>query len=165
MASDKISITAYKTSDAPELLRLLVLLQDNYFKRSASKHVQEILGDLDYLGVYQRYVNFLDENYERDWKIFMAEDSGKSIGFIIGRYEEDADQVNSKIGILEDWYVEEAYRGKSAGYELYKKLEGWFKEKGCQQLQSEIWHGNALSAKMHEKLGFSVTGILYGKKM
>jgi aminoglycoside 6'-N-acetyltransferase I len=161
-----ISIKEYQLSDSPELLRLLLLLQDNYFKKSATKRVQEIHTDNDYPGIYARYVDFLNKNFDGDeWKIFMVVDeSGKTFGFIIGRYEEEPDFVKSKIGILEDWFVEDGYRGKGAGYLLYQKLESWFKEKGCEQLRSEIWDGNELSRKMHEKLGFFVTGILLGKK-
>ncbi|MEO5641882.1 MAG: GNAT family N-acetyltransferase [Bacteroidia bacterium] len=161
-----ILIREYTTTDAAELLRLLLLLQDKYYKKSATKRVQELQGDMDYPEIYARYITFLNENLAGgNWKIFIAAgNSEKCVGFIIGSYEEDADMIKGKIGKLEDWFVEDEYRGQQTGFALYKKLEEWFKEKGCNQLQSEIWDGNELSRKMHEKLGFFVTGILFGKE-
>jgi RimJ/RimL family protein N-acetyltransferase len=166
MEANSFSIVEYKTSDAPQLLRLLLELHDTYFHKNASKQIQEIGKEKDIRKSYEDYINLINESNDGNWKILLATSSeNKIIGFIIGSIEKDEYLVNGAIGKFEDWYMEEQYRGKGIGIKLYNELEKWFKEKGFKQVMSDTWDGNELSIKAHKKLGFFVSGVMFGKKL
>jgi len=77
----------------------------------------------------------------------------------------DPDLVKSHIGVLEDWLVLVEERRKGVGMKLYTELEKWFIEKGCEHLMSATWHGNESSIRAHQKSGFYVSEISFGKKL
>ncbi len=166
MEATEFSIIEYKTSDSSELLRLLLELHKTYFTRYAAKHIQEINAEIDIKKSYEDYINLINGSTDDTWKILLAVSSQhKIIGFIIGSIDKDEYLVKSTIGKFEDWFVEEEYRGKGIGIMLYNKLENWFRKKGCQQVMSDTWEGNELSIKAHKKLGFFVSGVMFGKRL
>jgi aminoglycoside 6'-N-acetyltransferase I len=164
MLANGFSIKEYKSTEALELLRLLLELQSAYFKKTASIQIQQLNEEHNIKKSYSDYVNFLNENNNGNWKVFLATSAeNKIVGFIIGSITSEDALIRNNIGHFEDWFVEDEYRKKGIGMELYNELEKWFKEKGCQQIVSEIWEGNELSRKAHEQLGFFVSGISFGK--
>ncbi len=164
--AEAISITNYAVSDHAELLRLLLQLQVSYFKDNAPQKFQELRIDKNASRSYEDYVTAIDEDKEGTWRVLLAKnESGRIIGFIIGSNSEDEYLVLSKIGKLEDWFVEPGYRGLGIGLMLYNELEKWFKEKGCRQVCSDTWNGNELSITAHKNMGFFVSGISFSKKI
>ena len=108
----------------------------------------------------------MNESDDDTWKIYLATTpENKPVGFIIGSIERDEYLVKGNIGKFEDWFVGPEYRGNGIGVALYNQLEKWFKRKGCQQVMSDTWQGNELSIKAHKKLGFFVSGVMFGKKL
>ncbi len=161
-----ITITSYTTADHSELLRLLLELQSTYFNRSSSSELREVRKDKDIRKSYNDYINYVEKIKDDTWKIFLARSSGdKFVGFIIGSIETDEDMVLGKMGKIEDWFVEEKFRGTGIGKELYETLEKWFIEKGCQQVLSDTWYGNELSIRAHQRMGFFTSGIMFAKKL
>src|SRR5574337_896132 len=133
-----IKISSYSPAHhEADLLRLLLELQSKHFSEVASPDLRELDREVDIRETYARYMKFLHENHERDWKIFVAQLDEKIIGFIIGQIEKDDDLVEPLSGIFEDWFVEPEYRKQGVGYALYHALENWFREKGCAQIKSE----------------------------
>jgi GNAT superfamily N-acetyltransferase len=166
MDANEFSIVAYKASDASELLRLLLELHNTYFQTRAASHIREMNAEMDIRRSYEDYVNLINVNNDGNWKILLAASpSNKKVGFIIGSITQDYHFIRSKIGKIEDWFVEEEYRGSEIGIRLYNELEKWFRENGCQQVISDTWEGNELSMKAHKKLGFFVSGVQFGKKL
>ena len=165
MEEPEVSLIEYHPLHAPELLRLLLELHETYFRKNASKQVQEFKEEKNIEKSYKDYLEQV-ETQDNSWKIYLASASGNKImGFIMGSIEQDEYLVDELIGKLEDWYVEEEYRGKGIGMELYKKLEGWFKDKSCMQIISDTWEGNESSIKAHLKSGFFVSGVMFSKKL
>jgi len=163
---NEVLIIEYDPSYASELLRLLLELQSTYFKKSASAPIQELREDKDITKSYGDYVNMLNANIGNGWKALLAINSThKAIGFIIGSLDKDDGLVHGNIGKLEDWFVEEEYRGQGVGAKLYNELEQWFVENGCNQIVSETWLGNVLSIKAHKEFGFFESGIIFSKKL
>jgi len=164
METFDFSIIEYRTSYAAELLRLLLALQDTYFHINASRQIQEIKEEKNIKKSYEEYVAMIKDSTDDSWKVYLATaPENKIIGFIIGSIEKDEYLVKDKIGKVEDWYIEDEYRGNGIGKELYNKLEKWFKEKDCHQVMSDTWQGNEPSISAHKRLGFFVSGVSFGK--
>ncbi len=166
MNTTDISIVAYNKTDAPELLRLLVVLQVDYYKKVASKELQELHLEVDPVASYQRYIDLINSDQDDNWKVFLARTlNNETVGFIIGNVTTDEDLVKPIVGKIEDWIVLEEYRASGVGLNLYKELESWFKAKGCTSLASSTWPDNEVSIKMHQKLGFITTEVCFGKPL
>lgn len=165
MTKDKIEINGYMTSDHPELLRLLLELQSTWFNQNSSQELREVRQDKDIKKSYDDYINYVESIKDDTWKIFLAKRGSNCVGFIIGSIAIDEDMVLGKMGKVEDWFVEEKLRGSGVGEQLYKKLEKWFIERGCQQVLSDTWYGNELSTRAHQRMGFFTSGIMFAKKL
>jgi L-amino acid N-acyltransferase YncA len=160
-----ILITPYKPENAPDLLRLLLELHDPYFQKTASAAIRGFNEEHEIAKSYGDYVADINTSDPNVWKAFLAVTSeGKVIGFIIGRIKKDEALIRTTAGVVEDWFVEEEFRGKKMGLKLYQSLESWFKEKGCDHVVSETWAGNELSINAHKQMGFFVSGIIFSKK-
>jgi L-amino acid N-acyltransferase YncA len=161
-----ILITAYKPENAPELLRLLLELHDPYFQKTASEEIRGFNEEHEIAKSYGDYVADINAGDPNVWKTFLAVTSDdKIIGFIIGRIKKDEALIRITVGVVEDWFIEEKFRGKKIGLKLYQSLESWFKEKGCDHVVSETWAGNELSIHAHKQMGFFVSGIIFSKKL
>ena len=53
---------------------------------------------------------------------FVAESSGRLVGFISGCLNVDEEKVYDRKGYVEDWFVSEAYRGSGIGRQLWDAL-------------------------------------------
>ncbi len=140
-------------------------LQSTHFQQSTSPDIQELHREYEIRKSYDEYINFLEHHEEGNWLTLLAKSGTKVLGFIIGSIESEEALLLNKIGKLEDWFVEPALRGQGIGTKLYNELEKWFKGKGCKQVRSETWQGNAVSMKAHEQAGFFISGIMFGKKL
>jgi len=165
MNTNTIEMLAYEPSHRPALLNLLMELHGTYFIQTAPALLKEVSLEHNISKSYNEYVaNTLDEGNE-EWKCFLAKVEDALVGFIIGCIEIDEALLLNKTGHVEDWFVQPDMRGTGVGKKLYQRLEQWFSEQGCQQLRSEIWQGNDLSLKAHEKAGFEITGVIMRKKI
>lgn len=162
-----LQTSIYIPTDNAELLRLLLQLQKDYFRAGASALVDEIEKERDTEGIYKRYIQELEsEMNEGTAIIFMTRNnSGGASGFIIGRIAIDNDLVFNKIGVVEDWFIEENVRKTGIGISLYKMLEDWFRKNGCQHLQSSTWSWNKRSIDLHHQLGFETSELKFVKKL
>jgi len=160
-----VSVIGYSKDYAQDLLRLLLLLQRDYFSENASEQIKELRAEKDIEGAYKTYVRYIASRQDDTWKVLLAVASGEIIGFIIGSILVEPDLVNGIVGRIEDWYVDQEYRGSGIGLELYDELEDWFIEKECDQVVSDTWAGNELSIKAHKQSGFFISGISFSKKL
>jgi GNAT superfamily N-acetyltransferase len=166
MTTNKIEIISYASSYHSELLRLLLELQSTYFSETASRQIREVRQDKDVKKSYGSYLDMIDNGKDNLWKILLAKiNLNNIIGFIIGSISIDEELVLSKTGTIEDWFVEQEFRGQGIGMQLYNELERWFIEKGCKQVQSDTWEGNQLSIKAHQQMGFFISGIKFSKRL
>ena len=166
MTSNKIEIISYASSYHSELLRLLLELHSTYFTETSSDQIQEVRRDKNMKKSYENYLNMIEDNKDSSWQIFLAKTNSNNIaGFIIGSISIDEELVLSNVGTIEDWFVEHEFRQHGIGMQLYNKLERWFIEKGCKQVQSDTWQGNQLSIKTHQQLGFFISGIKFSKRL
>ncbi|MBI4225644.1 GNAT family N-acetyltransferase [Candidatus Roizmanbacteria bacterium] len=100
------------------------------------------------------------ENVEKyQGKIWLAEDEGKVIGFVIGAIWEESEKNKLEIGphklseVL-DIYLEDEYRRKGIGKTMLQMMEKYFKEKGCDSIWILVFAPNENAHNMYKKLGF-----------
>jgi len=163
--TEDISVTGYSEAYASDLLRMLLKLQRDYFAENASEPIRELRAEKDLEGAYKNYVSTIADHEDDTWKVLLAKSGDRVIGFIIGSILVEPDLVHGIVGRVEDWYVEEGYRGTGTGRDLYYELENWFIEKDCDQVISDTWAGNEVSIKAHRLSGFFISGISFSKKL
>ena len=111
------------------------------------------------LFAYRNMEDTLREDVEglllaRSAAVFLAEREGKALGYITGHIEVDHRRVLSRRGIVEDWFVQESARGARVGSRLLETLLGWFREGGCELVESGTWAFNQAAREAHKKAGF-----------
>ena len=79
----------------------------------------------------------------------------------------DGCDLKQPVGYLEGWYVVEDYRRRGIGGQLLATAEEWARTQGCIEMASDSEIENITSQRVHEALGFEVTGrsVNYRKKI
>jgi ribosomal protein S18 acetylase RimI-like enzyme len=161
-----IKIRSLKKTDEKQLLNLAIhFFKDNQRGKIVSKKLLNLI----------KYKNY-DEHVKEDVKgymkldkkeamIFVAEDNRNLIGYIYGRIVNKPKMVLNKIGIIEDWFVEEEYRDKGIGETLWNRLIIWFKSKKCNKLELDVFTTNKHAIEIYHKLGFVDKVIVMTKKL
>lgn len=94
---------------------------------------------------------------------------GRLIGFAEVGLRSCADSCDLKqpVGYLEGWYVADDYRRQGVGAQLLSAAEKWARAQGCVEMASDAEIDNLNSQRVHEALGFEVTGrsVNYRKKL
>lgn len=86
----------------------------------------------------------------------VAEEEGALVGFIelsIRGYAEGCD--TDRVGYVEGWYVEPAWRRRGIGRALMAAGETWVRSRGCREFASDAVLDNALSHQAHLALRFT----------
>jgi aminoglycoside 6'-N-acetyltransferase I len=68
--------------------------------------------------------------------------------------------VTDRVGFLEGWYVEPAYRRSGVGRRLVQEGERWARARGCTEFASDTEWDNQVSAAAHEACGFEEVGLV-----
>lgn len=90
---------------------------------------------------------------------------GETVGYISARIQQEPRRLLRRRAVIEDWYVEEAHRGKGYGSQLLKAIEDSLRDAGCEVLESATWSFNVGARRAHESLGFSEVQIQYRKRL
>jgi len=150
-----IIIRTLKKTDEKQLLNLAI----NFFKKEQGGKI--ISKKLLPLIKFKNYDKHLREDVKGYMKldpkkavIFVAEDKGKLIGFIHGRADLRPKKILSRVGIIDDWFVEKEYRNKGIGEMLWIRLMKWFRSKKCNCLELDTFTTNKKVIKIYHKLGF-----------
>jgi GNAT superfamily N-acetyltransferase len=142
-----------KMSDVNSLIKFwegyerfhLNLTKENYMKKFLQTNKNAISEMKDY---------FRKKIGSEDSEIFIAEDFGKEIGFIVvGIYDSFPISKIKKYGNIGYFFVKDNERGRGVGMKLYKKALGWFKIKRIKRIFLEINFLNERTIKFYKKLG------------
>lgn len=92
-------------------------------------------------------------------KIWLAEDSGRAIGYITGviREQSEIDKLENgphKLGEVVDLYIDAGYRGQGLGTKMLSMMEAYFKEKGCDSMRISVFAPNEVAQVAYKKFGF-----------
>ena len=150
-----IKIRTLQKTDEKQLFNLAIEFLEKYQRgKIVSKKLLPLIQ-------YKNYDKHLKEDVKKYMKlnpkeaiIFVAEDNKKLIGYIYGRIEKKPKMVLDRVGMIEDWFVQEKYRGKGIGEKLWNELMNWFKKKKCNCLEVDAYITNKKAIKIYHKLGF-----------
>jgi len=126
---------------------------------SASHHAAELTAVLN--GSSQRVYPL---------KIFVAEENdGTLAGFLEANLRSAADGCDEKlpVGYVEGWFVAESRRGQGVGAALLHAAEDWARAQGCAEMASDTGISNALSQRVHQASGFTISArsVLFRKRL
>lgn len=111
-------------------------------------------------GWEQRSLKFIFDMVANQYgNIYFAEADGKTVGyafcFVTKQSEENRlEVIPTKLGQVEDIYVEDGYRGTGVGKALMAKCEEHLKEKGCDSIWIDVFAPNTDAHEYYKKLGF-----------
>lgn len=83
---------------------------------------------------------------------------GQVIGYGVGRLEDLRD--GSRLGVVEDIFVEEEGRGVGVGAAIMHELLAWFRTNGCRGVDALALPGNRATKNFFEGSGFSARLIV-----
>ena len=72
---------------------------------------------------------------------------------VITIHKDENAMCDFKTLYLDDLCVENNYRGKNIGHELFEYVKNYAKEIGCHNLTLNVWAGNDKAIKFYESLG------------
>ena len=101
----------------------------------------------------------LDDVKENDGKCYLAIENDKAIGLIMGtippydKYDY-LDYKCPKRGKITELIVTSKVRSKGVGSSLMKKMEDYFKSKGCEYVLVDVFAYNTNGINFYSKLGY-----------
>jgi ribosomal protein S18 acetylase RimI-like enzyme len=92
---------------------------------------------------------------QKNCVFFVAEESKKIIGYVLGEIEKPTHHHIYKYrGYINDVFVLEGYRERGIGEELTKKLIEFFESKGIKWIRVSAYVKNKSAIKFWKKMGF-----------
>lgn len=90
------------------------------------------------------------------WAVFVAIGPESQLaGFVEVSLREDPESIKRhRIGYLEGWFVDPAYRRQGVGRGLVRAAEGWVRGQGCTVMDSDAEVMDETSHRAHAALGY-----------
>jgi len=85
--------------------------------------------------------------------VFVAEADGKIVGYSLGWISQPW-SYKAKRGYICDCFVEKSYRRRGIGKALVKAMLEWFRKKGVECIETDIYSSNIPSLTLFKNLGF-----------
>jgi len=104
---------------------------------------------------------FFAGSLEEPTAVLVIEESGSLIGLAelsIRPYAEGC--LTNRVGYLEGWYVDSAFRGQGIGRALLAAAEDWARDQECTEFASDTTVDDELSRKAHLACGFEDAGLI-----
>ena len=95
----------------------------------------------------------------------VAEEKGVVIGLCIVTIRNKSGMVNKKIAYMDDLCVDEKFRGKGIGKELFSYVSNIVKEKGANRLDLMVWSFNKNALNFYEELGMTTQRYILEKEL
>jgi ribosomal protein S18 acetylase RimI-like enzyme len=161
----EVVIREYCSSDRRAFVRLM-------------EELQEYLVSLDNMKRMRRMPEYGESYTERTLQnvaksngvIYVAETKRQIVGLVVGivheqTKEELLEHVPFKRGVVLELVVKDAYQKKGIGTILMKKMEDYFKQKGCSVAGVDVFFPNKIAYRLYVKLGYSDRDIWMTKML
>lgn len=152
-------IRPYKPADKKQLITLQNELMDHFLT-------------LDKTGIFRRqpeygraYTDYCLKMVRRyDGQVYVAEEDGKIIGFVIGAiHKKDRLELTFyhpiKTGFVYMLYVQRAHQKSGIGGKLMDKIESYFKAKGCHIARLDAVGGYEFPYSYYKKRKYQAWGV------
>ncbi len=158
-------IREYKETDRETLKDCMEKLQDYIVSSDPLKRVRRAP---EFGEEYTKWL--LGVIQEQNGVIFLAEKNGKIIGCCAGMLPsespaEQAGGIPAKHGRVQELYVDETYRGQGTGQSLMKKMEDYFRAKGCESVMVEVLAPNKSAYAFYQSCDYFDRDINMMKKL
>lgn len=104
------------------------------------------------------FIKTITEVEKYEGKIFLAVDSNKCIGLIVGLINNETidtyDFKAPKRGRISELVVNKEYRGKGIGKLLLQAMEDYFKSVGCKGVLIDVFAYNTNAYQVYKSLGY-----------
>lgn len=98
--------------------------------------------------------------------VFVAEDEGQPIGFVVAQVASRARCfVQKEHGLICDLAVAEPYRRRGVGEKLFCRAMRWIRDKGLGIAEVRVATANAVATSFWEKMGFEAYMMLLKKDL
>lgn len=91
---------------------------------------------------------------DSQYLIFIAEEDGKSLGYICGEIQVKKYRMVQYVGYIIGWFVKKEKRKNNIGKKLFDEMVKKFKEHGCTYIHLDTFSGNKPAINIYHKLGF-----------
>lgn len=145
-----IIIREYKEQDEKALKQSIIDLQ-NY----ECAFDPEMLSGEETVDAWFNHV--LEENKQKDGRIYIAENNKKAIGFISLRIEPKGNEIllpSVKSVFITDFIIQKEFRGKGIGKMLLAKADEYAKTKSISYIKLSVFAANTNVVELYHKLGF-----------
>lgn len=146
-------IRELKRSDTKQLRKLFEGLHIRFHRQKLM--TKKFLAFVQYKNSHAKIKKDLSEIFApKKYKVFIAEEKGKLIGYASGKIVEKPDYISDREGFIDELYVEEDYRGIGVGRKLYEKLVEYFRKEKCTHLSLNTYAINKKAIAIYKKWGF-----------
>lgn len=116
--------------------------RDEYFSRSERGH--------------ERHGEYVRRNIESpEWLVIVADEDQSVIGFAMGKIDSYPPVYkHTHFGFVADIVVNESFRGRGIGRELYNQMLPWFREQGIDRVEINVASTNEVSQAFWRRMGF-----------
>ena len=136
--------------DSEDILKLKLKLKNQEIKRDP--YLRPINEAKD---VYMKYLIRDLKKQGVDRVVLVAVEDGKVIAYIRGTLTKTLHILNVRLrGTIDNFYVEEEYRGRGVAQNLIEELIKWFKEKNVDVMTLHTYPLNSGAIALYKKFGF-----------
>lgn len=161
----EVEIREYRGSDRASFIRLMEESQDYLVSIDGLKRMRRMP---EYGESYtERTLQSVAKN---DGKVYVAEIRGRIVGLVVGIVDEQTreellEMVPLRRGVVVELIVESGYRKKGIGTLLMEKIEGYFRQRGCNVSGLDVFPQNKNAYRLYSGLGYRDRNIRMTKNL
>ena len=106
--------------------------------------------DVDHIYSEEQYYEMVEND---DMITVLAEEEGSVVGICMVSMRSRTCMIKRRTAYMEDLCVDESYRGKGIGTDLFVFAKKKVKEMGAERLDLMVWEFNESAKKFYEKMG------------
>jgi len=152
-----VTIREYQEEDRERLAELFDDFQDYLVSLDPLQRLRHLPGYGE-----EVLAKTLDEVQEKQGVFSVALDGNTVVAFVVGilqKRKNRRDVIDSLGGRITELYVDAAYRSRGIGTLLMHHVEAYFRMKGCDVAQVEVFAPNAPARHLYEKFGYEYRDI------
>jgi ribosomal protein S18 acetylase RimI-like enzyme len=150
----EVKIREYAQNDKRVLQSMVEALQDFVVSTDPIKRIRRMEG---YKEIWTE--KLLKKVEKNNGKIYFAVVNDEVVGYVAGTprvqtSENLLEVIPTKVGTIQDLYVDRKYRGHGIGRKLVENIENYLRNSGCDSLCIEVFAANKSAHNWYKKLEY-----------